>query len=197
MSLYPRQYHLSELTAHVVALLERRRAAITTWDDAAETMLLAEAKKALDEAGAQFREVADDPAYWARTSELLLTVAMPRYLKLAKEEHALEAAGYGIWRKGDLLSRAAYAGIGLVGGFIILRTALPDWLEPLPLALFIGGPVLPEVQTWWAKRKYKKKLVELVDAMQAEAEERRAYQPLGIDAEPVQPSSTDQTRLKQ
>lgn len=186
MSLYPRQYHLAELTAHVIALLERRRAGLETWDEGAERLLLDEAKKALDEAGAQFKEVADDAAYWHRTAELLMTVAMPRYLKLAKEAQALEAAGYGAWRKGDFVSRAAYAAVGAVTGFIILRTAIPDWLEPIPLALFLGGPVLPDLQAWWARRRYRKALVQLVDDMQKEAEERRAYQPLGVSEPPGQ-----------
>lgn len=180
-SVYPSQYQLPELTAHLVALLERRRAAFETWDDAAEATLREAAKEALDEAGRQFKEVADDAAYWQRTTETLLEVALPRYVRLAKDQHALEKRGYGAWRGGDLLSRVVYAGIGLIGGFIVLRTAVPDWFEPLPLALFIGGPLLPDAQAWFAKRRYAKQLLALVEDMKAEAIDRRAYQPLGID----------------
>jgi hypothetical protein len=193
---YPSQYQLSELTAHLVALLERRRAAFDTWDEKAEATLLEAAREALVEAGRQFKEVADDAAYWARTTDTLLELAVPRYLRLAKEQHALEKKGYGAWRGGDFLSRTAFAAIGLVTGFIILRTAVPDWLEPLPLAMFIGGPLLPDAQAWFAKRRYAKQLLALVEDMKAEATDRRAYEPLGID-EGAATGSTSATPQKE
>lgn len=185
MNVYPSQYQLPELTAHVVSLLERRRQAFDAWDEKAEAALRADAEAALDEAGRQFRELADDAAYWKRTRELVLSVALPRYFKLAREEQALEARKYDMWRGGDFLARAAYAAAGLVVGFIILRTPIPNWLEPLPLALFIGGPLIPDLQTWWAKRRYGKQLLELVEEMRAEAADQRAYAPLGIDEGPT------------
>lgn len=181
MNVYPSQYQLPELTAHVVSLLERRRQAFDTWDERAEAALRDEAQAALDEAGRQFRELADDAAYWQRTSELVMTVALPRYFKLARAQHALEQAKYGLWRGGDFVSRAAYALLGLVLGVIILRTAIPNWLEPIPLLLFVLGPVLPDLQVWFAKRRFGKQLLGLVDEMKDEAAERRAYAPLGID----------------
>lgn len=194
-SVYPSHFQLAELTAHLVALLERRRAAFEVWDEKAEASLLEGANEALDEAGKQFKELADDQTYWSRTTGALREVALPRYLRLAKEQHALEKRGYGAWRGGDFLSRAAYAAIGLVAGFIILRTAVPDWLEPLPLALFIGGPLLPDAQAWFAKRRYAKQLVGLVDDMKAEQVDRRAYQPLGID-EGAAGSTTEAARTQ-
>ena len=191
-SVYPSQYQLPELTAHLVALLERRRAAFDVWDEKAEAALQEAAQEALVEAGKQFREFADDAPYWQRTTEVLLEVALPRYFRLAKEQHALEKRGYGAWRGGDFISRAAFAGIGLVVGFIILRTAVPDWLEPLPLAMFIGGPLIPDAQAFFAKRKYAKQLLALVEDMKAEATDRRAYQPLGVDEGAVTDSTSPQ-----
>jgi len=197
-NVYPSQYHLPELTAHVVALLERRRLAFETFDAGCEAALKEATKEALDEAGKQFREVADDSAYWQRTTEALFEVALPRYLRVAKEQHALEKKGYGAWRGGDFISRASYAVAGLLLGFLILRTPIPDWFEPLPLALFIGGPFIPDVQAWLSKRRYAKQLVTLVEDMKAEATDRRAYAPLGIDesaASSEQPG--DATKTKQ
>lgn len=181
VNVYPMQYHLDQLTAHLVALLERRRAAIEAWNDEAECSLLEEAKRALDEAGRQFKEVADDEAYWGRTTEQLMTVAMPRYLVAAKAEHELERRKYGVWRGGDLLSRVVYAVGGLLVGVLIIRTAIPDWLEPIPLAFFVGGPLLPDLQVWLARRRYRKQLKALIDDMRDEAADTSAYQPLGID----------------
>jgi hypothetical protein len=181
VNVYPSQYQPGELTAHVVALLERRRAAFEDWSDANEASLMEEARRALAEAGAQFREVADDAEHWRRVTEQVLTVAMPRYLKLAREQHRQEKSAYGAWRGGDLLSRAAFAIGGLVVGVVVFRTALPDWLEPLPLAFFIGGPMIPDVQGWLGRRRHAKSLATLVDDMKQEAADRSAYQPLGID----------------
>lgn len=181
MNLYPSQYQLHELTAHLVALLERRRAAVASWDEATEAAFLAEARGALAEAGTQFREVADDPHYWRQVSEQALTVALPRYLKLAREQHALEARKYGVWRGGDLLSRAVYAVGGLLAGVLLLRTGLPRAFELVPAAFFLGGPLIPDLQTWLARRRYAKALAGLVEDMRNEALDRAAYQPLGID----------------
>jgi hypothetical protein len=174
------RYSLPELTAHLVALLERRRAAFDRWSPQAEDALTQDAEAALTEAHAGFVELADDPAYWQRTRATLLTVALPRYVKLARAQHALERSAYGAWRAGDLLSRVAYAATGLVLGIVVVKTAIPDWLEPLPIALFLGGPLLPDLQAWWAKRRYAKALVTLVDDMAQEEKDARQYQALGI-----------------
>jgi hypothetical protein len=187
VNLYPSQYQLGALSAHVVSLLERRRAGFETWDDASEAALLDEARRALAEAGQQFRELADDGPYWQRVTDQVLTVALPRYLKLARAQHELEQRKYDLWRGGDLLSRALYALGGLAVGVIVLRTALPDWLEPLPLTFFIGGPLLPDLQVWLAKRRYAKHLAALVEDMQQEQVDQGAYQPLGLEA----PASVD------
>ena len=144
MNVYPSQYQLPEVTAYVIALLERRRVASETWDDALEGQLREEAVRALTEAGVQFREMADDPAYWQRMTEQVLGVALPRYFRVAQEQHALERRQYGIWRGGDFIARAAFALAGLVMGVVIWRTGIPKYFEPLPLALFIGGPLIPD-----------------------------------------------------
>ena len=176
--MYPTRYQLSELTAHVLALLERRREGYTEWNADAEARLSEEARAALFEAGRQFAEVADDTTYWQALERTVLTAALPRYFQLARAEHALEKDRYGVWRGGDLISRAAYAAIGLVVAAIVWRTAIPDWLEPLPLGFFIGGPMLPDLQVWFAKRRYAGKLRALVEDMREEAAARAQYRPM-------------------
>jgi len=175
---YPTRYQLQELTSHVVAALERRREGFAEWNAEVEAKLTLEAKSVLAEAGRQFAEVADDKPYWAQLERTVLTAALPRYFQLAKEQHQHEKNKYGLWRGGDVVSRAAYALIGLVAAAVVFRTALPDWLEPLPIAFFIGGPLLPDLQIWFAKRKYAGKLRTLVEDMRDEAEARAQYRPL-------------------
>ena len=176
--MYPTRYQLQELTAHVVAALERRREGFTDWNAEVEQRLTDEAKSALAEAGRQFAEVADDKPYWEQLERTVLTAALPRYFRLAREQHQHEKNRYGLWRGGDVVSRAAYAAIGLVVAAVVFRTAIPDWLEPLPIAFFIGGPLLPDLQIWFAKRKYAAKLRALVEDMRDEATAREQYRPL-------------------
>lgn len=181
MNVYPSRYQLPELTAHLVALLERRRAALEAWDAKVEQALVDEAKAALDEAGRQFREVADDAAYWQRTEKALLEVALPRYFRVAKEQHAQELANFGLWRGGDLLARGAYALGGLVVGAFVWRFTPFKWLEPLPILFFLFGPLIPDGQVAVAKRRYAQALNALVEDMRHEQADRGAYQPLGVD----------------
>ena len=108
----------------------------------------------------------------------MLTAVLPRYFQVAKEEQVLEKNKYDLWRGGDFISRVMYGGAGLLAAVIIWRTAIPDYLEPLPLALFIGGPVLPDLQIWFAKRRYRQKLRAVIESMREEASAREQYRPL-------------------
>lgn len=194
-AVYPARYQLPELTAHVVALLERRRGALETFDEKADARLTDEARSALADAGKQFSEVVQDPGYWQRTEQAVLEVAVPRYLRLAREQHELEKRRYGLWRGGDVIARAAYAGLGLVLAAVVWRLRMPEWLEALPLSLFVLGPLLPDVQTWFHKRRYARSLETLVDDMRQEQEQRHTYQPLlgpPVDAPPAEERSAPQ-----
>ena len=182
--MYPTRYQLPELTAHVVAVLERRREGYSEWNAGVEAKLAEEAKAALAEAGRQFAEVADDKPYWQRLEQLVMTAALPRYFKLANAEQQLEKVKYNVWRGGDLISRAAYAAAGLVVAAIVFRTGLPKLVEPLPLAFLIGGPMIPDLQVWFARRRYASKLATLVGDMRDEAAARDLYRPM-MDAAPA------------
>ncbi len=194
--MYPTRYQLQELTGHVVAALERRREGFPEWNASVEARLTDEARTVLNEAGRQFAEVADDKPYWEQLERTVLTAALPRYFQVAKEQHHLEKTKYGLWRGGDVISRAAYAAVGLVVAAIVFRTAIPDWLEPLPLGFFIIGPLLPDIQTWFARRRYAAKLRALVDDMKEEAAAREQYRPLtegtpsAVDAQVGSPQSS-------
>ena len=176
--MYPSRYRLAELTAHVLALLERRREGFAEWNAETEVLLTQAAAEALAEAGKQFVELADDAPYWSRIEHTVLTAVLPRYFQVAKEEQVLEKNKYDLWRGGDFISRVMYGGAGLLAAVIVWRTAIPDYLEPLPLALFIGGPVLPDLQIWFAKRRYRQKLRAVIESMREEASAREQYRPL-------------------
>ncbi|MBL9039883.1 MAG: hypothetical protein JNG84_15300 [Archangium sp.] len=196
--MYPSRFSLPELTAHLVALLERRRAGLAEWSAEVEHTLRAEAAAALTEAEAAFREVADDAVYWRRVTDAVHAVALPRYLALAKAQHALERAGYGAWRKGDFISRVAYGAAGLLVALVVWRTPIPDWFEPVPVAFFLFGPLLPDAQAWWAKRRFATDIAHLVEDMGVEQRDTRAYQPVMPDTsvEPTEPPVAAPQRVK-
>jgi hypothetical protein len=176
--MYPSRFQLQELSAHVLGLLERRREAIKTWDADAEEKLLVTAREALVEAGKQFAELADDKPYWAKVERAVLEVAVPRYFKIARDQLALEAQKYGVWRGGDLVSRIVIGAAGAVVGLVMARTMLPKAFELLPLFAVVFGPLVPDVQFWAARRRWAKQLQRLCAEMGDEQLQQERYRPL-------------------
>ena len=199
--MYPKRYRLGELTGHVLALLERRRDGFPEWNAEAEAKLTQAATEALHEAGRQFAEVADDKPYWERIEQIVLTAVLPRYFQAARAEHELEKNKFNLWRGGDFISRVAYGAAGLVGALVVWRTGIPDIIEPLPIAFFVLGPLLPDLQIRSAKRRYAKKLRAVIDSMHEEDSAREQYRPLmegmpSVVDEQVGSSSTPSTPNK-
>ncbi|WNG29774.1 hypothetical protein F0U62_41520 [Cystobacter fuscus] len=176
--MYPDEFRLPRVSEHVLAWLERRRPGFGEWDESVEASLRAEARLALDDVERRFAELAVDAAYVARLEHSLFSVALPRYLRLACEHHALQRRKYGLWREGDLVSRAVYTLVGIVLAVVIALTRVPNWLEPLPLALILVGPFLPDLQESFLERRYRRRLAALVADMVGEQHQFEAYQPL-------------------
>ena len=176
--MYPSRYQLKELTAHLLGLLERRREAFPQWSPEVEAKLTETAREALAEAGRQFFEIADDRPYWSRIETAVLEVALPRYFVLARQQQALEARKYGVWRGGDFISRVAYGAAGALIALVVSRTVLPKFLELLPVALLVFGPLIPDLQLWAARRQWRKRLTGLIDEMGDEQLQRELYRPL-------------------
>jgi hypothetical protein len=189
---YPARFRLPLVTEHVLALLERRRPGFGEWGPEVEAHLEAEARQALGDVGRQFSEVAVDPGYWERLERSVSQVALPRYFQLAREHHALQRRKYGLWRGGDLVSRAVYTAVGILLAIVIAVTPIPNWMEPLPIALILFGPFLPDMQEWSAERRYRGKLGTLVQEMEGEQQQLEAYRSLEDIPAPIAPVSEAQ-----
>jgi len=183
--MYPDEFRLPRVSEHVLAWLERRRPGFGEWNDDVEAALTAEARQALDDVARRFGELADDPAYLTRLEHSVFSVALPRYLRLAREHHALQRRRYGLWRGGDLVSRVVYTLAGIVLAVVIALTRVPNWLEPLPLGLILLGPFLPDLQESFLDRRYRRRLATLVADMSGEQHQLEAYQPLSEPPEPL------------
>jgi hypothetical protein len=189
---YPARFRLPQVTEHVLALLERRRPGFGEWGPEVESQLEADARHALGDVGKQFSEVAVDPGYWERLERSVFKVVLPRYFQLAREHHALQRRKYGLWRGGDLVSRAVYTLSGILTAVVIAVTPIPNWMEPLPIALILFGPFLPDMQEWYAERRYRGKLATLVEEMEGEQQQLDAYRPLEEGPAPISPVSEAQ-----
>lgn len=175
--MYPDRYRLPEVTAHLLAQLERRRPGFAALDEDAVRELEADVRRTLGEMGARFAEIADDPGYWRRVEQAFLSVALPRWLRIARERHALEARRFDLWRGGDLLSRAAYAAAGLAIGLVGVRLRVPLF-EVVALLLLVLGPLIPDAQVWLHGRRHARALRDIVRDMENEQVTMLAYRPL-------------------
>jgi hypothetical protein len=191
---YPERFRLPAVTEHVLAWLERRRPGFSAWGSEVEAQLTAEARLALADVSQRFAEVAVDPGYWGRLERSIFTVALPRYFQLAREHHALQRRKYDLWRGGDLVSRAAYTGMGVVAAVVVALTRIPDWLEPLPFAFMLFGPFLPDMQESYFERRYHRQLATLMRDMGVEQRQLEAYRPLD---EPVPPALESEISSKE
>ena len=193
-AVYPEDFRLPRVGEHVVAWMERRRPGFGEWSPEVEARLTDEARLALTDVAGRFGEVARDEVYWGRLAHGVSSVVLPRYFQLAREHHALQRRRYGLWRGGDLLSRAVYTGGGLVVAVGIALTRVPDWLEPLPLAFLLFGPFLPDMQESFFERRYRRQLAALVADLHGEQRQLEAYQPLG---EPLSDAPGPDPRIRE
>jgi len=176
----PSKYGLAAIGRHLVSLFEVRRPAVARFDGEAQDVFRREAEQALAQMEQQSREFGfEDPKHWKRARDVVETVLLPRYLKLAKSENEAAAAEYGLWRGGDLVARGAFALAGLVlGALMVWIPWIPVYEKWVPWALFVLGPFLPDAYLWWYRRKHEKKLEALVTDLAREGESLDAYRPL-------------------
>jgi hypothetical protein len=181
VNLYPSRYSLESLSAFLVAHLERRRLAFSAWDAQTEQELMQAAVDALVPVRKQFFEITADEVFWRAQEKVLLTVTVPRYFQLAKVQHALEHAPHSQRRRQWTL-RVAYSALGLFSALLILRTAIPDWLVPFGVFLFVFGPFVPDLQKNLGRRRYLSKIEALLIDMKREEDDRNAYAPAEIES---------------
>ena len=176
----PEKYSLAAVGKFLLDAFELRRPGLTAWTPELERELLAEAEGVLVDMERQCKEFGtDDPGYWKKARGAIQSVLLPRYAALAKEQIALAKAGYHLWRGGDLLARMAYSGGGaLLGIFIVKVPWIPITWEALPFVMFIGGPLLPDAQLWYFKKRHERRLQALVNDLAKADRSLDTYRPL-------------------
>lgn len=146
-------------------------------DEEVRPGLLAAARKKLDEVRESYEEAGGSAAYWERLEHEVLETAMPQYVAGAAEQNRLERTGFGVWRRGDPLSRAAFGAAGLtLGGLIIYAPFIPIVEEPFAFGLAAAGFLYPEVKRLYHEWRHTRLLNRLVvDAEKYQRNDRIHY----------------------
>jgi hypothetical protein len=153
------EFAARRVTRVVLAHLERRRAEIAG-DEAAVRSELDRALAPLREA---YRESALPPAYFAALEQELGEIVPARWRAAAAPFTAAEQRAFGSWRGGDVYARTAYVFAGLlVGGLCLRLPFIPIWEKWFPFALAVAAWWLPDAQAAWHRRRYARRLGEIV-----------------------------------
>jgi hypothetical protein len=194
---YTERFSLPFLTKVLIAAAERRRPGLGAWTNGTREELRKVFLTELTEVRARFIELFDDKAYWTRIEKALLEDVFPRYAAVAEKQTALEQSDYGLWRRGDLIARGAYAVMGLFVGLFIVKAPfipIPTTWDALILGLMLLGPFVPDLQVWSKKRRFENDLGAIVEDMGDAQKQQQLYQPLPeISSGSISPVSEVQT----
>ena len=176
----PEKYRLAAVGQFLLEQFELRRPGFHEWSPALEAGLRQEAEGELQLMEKQLRELGmDDPAYWQRVRRALDEILLPRYAALAASEIDLAKRDYGIWRGGDLVARATFALAGFVLGIVCVEVPyIPIQAKWFPALLLVLGPLFPDAVMWLHRRRWRKKLLALVEDLQRASATLDTYRPL-------------------
>jgi len=176
----PDKYSLAAVGRYLLEQFELRRPGVREWTPQLEASLRQQAEAELVSMEKQLKELEiDDPQYWQRVRRVIDDILLPRYAKAATDEIALAKRDYGIWRGGDLVARGTFALAGFILGIIAVEIPyIPIYEKWFPALLLVAGPVFPDVIMWWYRRRYRKKLDELVRDLAKANQTLETYRPL-------------------
>jgi hypothetical protein len=176
----PEKYGLAAIGRFLIEQFELRRPGLKEWTPEVERSLRRDAETELLQMERQLTELGiDDPQYWQRVRGALDDILLPRYARQATEEIALAKRDYGIWRGGDLLARGVFALVAFILGIIAVEIPyIPVYEKWFPALLLIAGPLFPDIVMWWYRRRFRKKLDQLVADLARASNTLETYRPL-------------------
>jgi hypothetical protein len=176
----PEKYRLAAVSRFLIEQFELRRPGLKEWTPEVEASLRQHAEAELVQMEKQLRELEiDDQQYWQRVRRVVDDILLPRYAKVATDEIALAKRDYGIWRGGDLVARAVFALAGFILGIIVVKLPyIPIYEKWFPAVLLVLGPLFPDVVMWFYRRRFRRKLEELVRDLAKAGETLDTYRPL-------------------
>jgi hypothetical protein len=101
---------------------------------------------------------------WEEIDELVRTVVVPGYTRLAAKFTPRERNDFYLVDRLHGLERLMWAGVAIVLGVLVIRAPfIPLWSKEWLLPFMIGGLLFPEVRRFLAVREYEARLNQLVD----------------------------------
>jgi hypothetical protein len=176
----PEKYSLAAVGRYLLEQFELRRPQEREWTPQVEASLRQQAEAEIASMQKQLHEMQlDDPQYWPRVRRVIDEILLPRYKKIVTDENALAKKEYGIWRGGDLVARGTFALAGFILGIIAVEVPyIPIYAKWFPALPLIAGPFFPDAVTWWYRRRYLRKLDELVGDLSKASATLDTYRPL-------------------
>jgi hypothetical protein len=155
------EYDFGTVVYAVLQDCEHRRRAFD--DDDFESSVMTCARQKLAQVKKAYDEFGGSAVYWDALEKEVLGAVVPQYVDPALEVTQLERTGFGVWRKGDLAARLAFALIGLVVGSIIIAIPwIPIVENMFAFALTAGGFIYPDLKRFMYERRYAKALNKLI-----------------------------------
>jgi hypothetical protein len=187
LAVYSERFSLPFLAQVVIAAAERKRPGLGPWSLDVQAELVKTVAEELAELKRRFFEVYDDRAYWAKVESTILDVVFPRYAAQAKQFTELEKRDFGSWRGGDLVARLTYALGGFALGTFLVKVPfipIPETWDALIFALAIAAPFLPDAQAWFHRRRYARRIRQIL-ADVAEVEQQMSMYPALAPVDPL------------
>ena len=117
--------------------------------------------EALERVQADYEELFGDDGHVGELRRELAETFLPRYLRLAAQQTALEERARGLWA-GGLLARAGAFAAAMLAALVVSRLIR----NPFVIAFYISAflvPFLPELRRWWEGRAYLAELQAMID----------------------------------
>lgn len=183
----PERYRLASAGSFLLHQFELRRPGFKAWTPEVEAGLRAQAEAELQQMERQSRELGfDEPEYFRRLRGAVQEILLPRYGRLVAEEIALQNRSYGIWRGGDLVARGVFALAAFILGILAVELPyVPIQAKWFPALLLIIGPLFPDMVLWWYRRRFQRRLDELVADLAKASDTLDTYQPLSELSESI------------
>lgn len=158
----PPTFRLDTLAVHLVTRLEASRRAHLDAPEAAKAAF----SRVVDESAAalarECREVLGDEAQAALLEREARETFLPRYTRLALAQSAQERRGYGFVIGDGPVTRVVLTVFALAWAAFLARY-LPGFLKAGVFLVAAATPFVPEIRSWWARRRWNGQLQELAD----------------------------------
>lgn len=168
-------YRLETVSAGIVERLEGARRSYAGRPEAFAELAARVSDEALERTRADYVELFGDDGHVAQLEQEVRETFLPRYLRLAAAQTALEEQARGLWA-GDMLARAGAFIAAMLLAIVVSRIIRNPFVVSFYAAAFLV-PFLPELRRWWQRRAYLAELQGMIDDLARVQEQLAEHRP--------------------